>query len=178
MYLLISGLYAPDSQQAAWILDDFQDNLYMNPPFGYNDDLPERTWFDRGGVSIQPNLLAGLMPHLDRDEIEVYLGCSATAGTLRYREEITAMVEHPYPVLGFLEQRALQDLGRGQRYGRGCSTCSSMPPPRSCTSARPSRAIGCGPGAVPVSRACRPRYGSVDSAYAPHADRAIASRPR
>jgi hypothetical protein len=101
VYLLISGLYAPDSPQAAWILDDFQDNLYMNPPFGYNVDLPERTWFDRGGVSIQPNLLAGLMPHLDRDEIEVYLWMFYNCWNACYREEITAMVEHPYPVLGF-----------------------------------------------------------------------------
>jgi hypothetical protein len=100
VYLLLSGLYAPDSPQAAWILDDFQDNLYMNPPFGYNVDLPERTWFDRGGVSIQPNLLAGLMPHLERDEIEVYLWMFYNCWNACYREEITAMVEHPYPVLG------------------------------------------------------------------------------
>lgn len=101
VYLLISGLYAPDSPQAAWILDDFQDNLYMNPPFGYYVDMPERTWFDRGGASIQPNLLAGLLPHLDRDEIEVYLWMFCNCWNACYREEITAMVEHPYPVLGF-----------------------------------------------------------------------------
>jgi hypothetical protein len=101
VYLLISGLFAPDSPQAAWILDDFQDNLYMNPPFGYFVDLPERTWFDRGGVSIQPNLLAGLLPHLERDEIEVYLWMFCNGWNACYREEITAMVEHPYPVLGF-----------------------------------------------------------------------------
>jgi hypothetical protein len=101
VYLLISGLFSPDSPQAAWILDDFLDNLYMNPPFGYNVDLPERTWFDRGGLSIQPNLLAGLMPHLDRDEIDVYLWMFFNCWNACYREEITAMVEHPYPVLGF-----------------------------------------------------------------------------
>jgi len=101
VYLLISGLYAPDSPQAAWILDDFLDNRYMNPPFGYAIDVPERTWYDRGGLSIQPNLLAGLMPHLDRDEVEVYLWMFFNCWAACYREEITAMVEHPYPVLGF-----------------------------------------------------------------------------
>jgi hypothetical protein len=101
VYLLISGLFASDSPQAAWILDDFQDNLYMNPPFGYYVDQPANTWFDRGGVSIQPNLLAGLMPHLERDEVEVYLWMFFNCWNACYREEITAMVEHPYPVLGF-----------------------------------------------------------------------------
>ncbi len=101
IYLLISGLYAPDSQQAGWILDDYQDNRYLNPPFGYALDMPEQTWFDRGGLSIQPNLLAGLIPHLDRDEIEVFLWMFFNCWNACYREEITAMVEHPSPFLGF-----------------------------------------------------------------------------
>lgn len=101
VYLLLSGLYRPDSPQASWILDDYLDNRYMNPPFGYALELPDRTWFDRGGLSIQPNLLAGLVPHLDRDEIEVFLWMFFNCWAACYREEITAMVEHPYPVLGF-----------------------------------------------------------------------------
>ncbi len=101
VYLLLSGLYAPDSPQAGWILDDFQDNRYLNPPFGYALDLPEQAWFDRGGLSIQPNLLAGLLPHLDRDEIEVFLWMFFNCWNACYREEITAMVEHPFPALGF-----------------------------------------------------------------------------
>jgi hypothetical protein len=101
IYLLISGLYAPESPQARWILDDYQDNRYMSPPFGYAVEMPESTWFDRGGFSIQPNLLAGLMPHLERDEIEVYLWMFFNSWNACYREEINGMVEHPYPFLGF-----------------------------------------------------------------------------
>jgi hypothetical protein len=41
------------------------------------------------------------MPHLDRDEIEVYTWMFFNAWAACYREEIGAMVEHPYPVLGF-----------------------------------------------------------------------------
>jgi hypothetical protein len=89
------------SSWVSWIRDDFLNNLCMNPPFGYYVDLPERTWFDRGGASIQPNLLAGLLPHLERDEIPVYLWMFCSCWNACYREEITAMVEHPYPVLGF-----------------------------------------------------------------------------
>lgn len=101
VYLLLSGLYAPDCKAADWILDDYQDTRYMNPPFGYRLDDPATQWFDCGGFSVQPNLLAGLLPHLDRDEIEVYLWMFFNAWAACYREEVQAMVEHPLPILGF-----------------------------------------------------------------------------
>jgi hypothetical protein len=100
-YLLISGLYDARGPQAAWILDDYQDNLYVAPPYGYAMPDLEADWFDRGGFSIQPNLLAGLMPHLDRDEPEHYLRMFFNAWCACYREEIDAMVEHPNPQLGY-----------------------------------------------------------------------------
>jgi hypothetical protein len=101
VYLLISGLYKPDSREATWILDDYLDTRYMNPPFGYRIDDPQTQWYDCGGFSVQPNLLAGLLPHLDRDEIEIYLWMFFNAWAACYREEVQAMVEHPLPVLGF-----------------------------------------------------------------------------
>ncbi len=101
VYLLISGLYDPESKEGGWILDDYHDTRYMNPPFGYRIDDPPTQWFDCGGFSAQPNLLAGLLPHLDRDEIEVYLWMLFNAWAACYREEVQAMVEHPQPVLGF-----------------------------------------------------------------------------
>lgn len=101
VYLLLSGLYDPNSKEGGWILDDYLDTRYMNPPFGYRIDDPATQWYDCGGFSAQPNLLAGLLPHLDRDEIEVYLWMFFNAWAACYREEVQAMVEHPSPVLGF-----------------------------------------------------------------------------
>jgi len=101
VYLLISGLYDPRGREAQWILDDYQDNRYMSPPYGYAIVDEDNAWFSRGGFSIQPNLLAGLMPYLDRDEPEVYLWMFFNAWLACYREEINAMVEHPYPELGY-----------------------------------------------------------------------------
>ena len=101
VYLLISGLYKPESREGGWILDDYLDTRYMNPPFGYRVDDTRTQWFDSGGFSVQPNLLAGLLPHLDRDEIDVYLWMFFNAWAACYREEVQAMVEHPLPVLGF-----------------------------------------------------------------------------
>jgi hypothetical protein len=101
VYLLISGLYDPGSREAGWILDDYQDNRYMSPPFGYPNADRDAFFFNRGGFSIQPNLLAGLMPHMFRDEPEIYIWMFFNAWCACYREEINAMVEHPMPDLGY-----------------------------------------------------------------------------
>ena len=101
VYLLISGLYDPDSREAGWILDDFLDNRYSKPPYGYGLADGENEWFSRTGFSIQPNLLAGLLPHLDRDETKLYIWMFYNAWCACYREEIGGMVEHPMPVLGY-----------------------------------------------------------------------------
>lgn len=101
IYLLISGLYDPNSKQGRWILEDCLDNRYMHPYYSYPVYDPERNWVDFGGFSNQPNLLAGLMPHLDRDEPEHYIWMFFNAWAACYREEVSAMVEHPQPILGF-----------------------------------------------------------------------------
>ncbi|MHC5034023.1 MAG: hypothetical protein ACYTFZ_03200 [Planctomycetota bacterium] len=104
VYLLLSGLYKPGSKQAGWILDDYLDNRYMCPPYGYVIEDAELDWFSRGGFSIQPNLLAGLLPHLERDEPEIYIWMFFNAFAACYREEINATIEHPMPTLGFSNQ--------------------------------------------------------------------------
>jgi hypothetical protein len=101
IYLLISGLYRSTCTQASWILDDYQDNRYPSPPFGYAIPDLAGDWFCRAGFSIQPNLLAGLMPHFDRDEPQVVIWMFFNAFAACYREEIGAMVEHPLPQLGY-----------------------------------------------------------------------------
>lgn len=104
VYLLISGLYDSNGREAQWILDDYQDNRYVTPPYGYAIPDFEWTWFGRSGISMQPNLLAGLMPYLDRDEPELYIWMFYNAWCACYRDEINAMVEHPIPVLGYSNQ--------------------------------------------------------------------------
>jgi len=104
VYLMLSGLYPSTGRKATWTLDDFQDNRYTRPPYGYYIDDFESFWRGRAGFSIQPNLLAGLLPHLERDEIDVYLWMYFNALAACYREEIGAIVEHPYPVLGYSNQ--------------------------------------------------------------------------
>lgn len=101
IYLLLSGLYDSRSKQAGWILDDYQDNRYVTPPYGYPIVDFDSTFFNVAGFSCQPNLLAGLLPYLDRDEPELYIWMFFNAWVACYRDEINGMTEHPAPVLGF-----------------------------------------------------------------------------
>jgi hypothetical protein len=99
--LLISGILDPNGSEAPWILNDYQDNLYVGGEFGY--PIPEfhEMWYDWAGFSCQPNLLAGLMPYLERDEIEVYIWMFFNAFNATYSPNIQGVVEHPRPILGF-----------------------------------------------------------------------------
>jgi hypothetical protein len=100
-FLPATGLFDANDVRGAWILDDYQDNRYARTPYGYLLSDFDHNWFDRGGFSIQPLLMAGLMPHLDRDEPEIYIWMFFNALAACYREEIGAVVEHPAPVLGY-----------------------------------------------------------------------------
>lgn len=101
VYLLLTGLVDPKSEKGAWILDDYLDNRYHSPPYGYHLRDTETLAAHRGGFSIQPTLLAGLIPHLVRDEPELYIWMFFNAFCACYREEIEGFSEHPMPELGF-----------------------------------------------------------------------------
>jgi hypothetical protein len=101
MFLLTCQILDPHDPQAKTILEDYHDNRFTRPPFGYHIDDFERNWFSRGGFSMQPNLLGTPMVHLDRDEPELFLWSFFNSFAATYREEINAMVEHPMPVLGY-----------------------------------------------------------------------------
>ncbi|MFA6242629.1 MAG: hypothetical protein WC655_16950, partial [Candidatus Hydrogenedentales bacterium] len=101
VYLLISGMYDPMGREAQWILDDYQDNRLSGPPYGYPRIAFDRTWFSNAGFSMQPCLLANLLPYLDRDEPELYLWVFFNAWVSIYQSESNAMIEHPSPWLGW-----------------------------------------------------------------------------
>jgi len=106
--LLLSGLIDARSREAGWILDDYQDNRYGVRLPGYMADDPKETWFANGGFSLQPNLLAGLLPHLERDEVEAYIRMFFNAFASCYQEEMNALIEHPFPVGGYYGYRSFK----------------------------------------------------------------------
>ncbi len=106
--LLLSGLFDARSKEADWILDDYQDNRYGVRQPGYLTEDAEATWFASGGFSLQPNLLAGLLPYLERDEPEIYIWMFFNAFASCYREELNALIEHPIPSGGYYGYRSFK----------------------------------------------------------------------
>ena len=56
-----------------WMLDDLEDNLFFSWQSGLNVSDYEQTWFERGGVTLQPCLLDLLPTYLARDEVPAAL---------------------------------------------------------------------------------------------------------
>ena len=171
--LLLSGFLDPNGPEAPWILDDYQDNLYAGGEFGY--PIPEfhQTWFDWAGFSCQPNLLAGLMPYLDRDEIEVYLWMFFNAFNAAYSPNIQGVVEHPRPILGFSnaepfktsdESNSIKWLRYMFVYGKGDTLHLGRALPREWLSGgEPSTSSAFTPGSASFRsnmKRCRARTGS------------------
>ncbi len=100
IYLLISGLFPVDGPEAEWILRDYEDTKYVESPWSYDIEPFEHYWFDRGGFSMQPNLLAGCVPFLMRDQVKHYLRGFFNAFASCWRPEECLLIEHPLPVLG------------------------------------------------------------------------------
>jgi len=108
IYLLLSGLFDAQAKEADWILDDYQDNRYGVRLPVYSVEDAEGTWFANGGFSPQPNLLAGLLPHLDRDEPEIYIRMFFNSFASCYEEELNALIEHPIPMGGYYGYRSFK----------------------------------------------------------------------
>ncbi|MGQ9652249.1 MAG: hypothetical protein ACUVXJ_19315, partial [Phycisphaerae bacterium] len=101
IHLLITGLIAPDSPQANWIIKDFEDNLYISDTYGYAIPAFNSFWFSRGGFSMQANLLGGPLPYLYRDEIRHYVRTYFNSLASAYYPEIRMCNEHSLPELGY-----------------------------------------------------------------------------
>lgn len=100
--LPITRLMDPNSREARWILEDFEDNLYISDKYGYSVPTFERFWFSRGGFSMQPNLLHGPLPYFFRDDIKHYVRAYFNPFAAGYDPGLRLLPEHPLPELGYL----------------------------------------------------------------------------
>ena len=96
------GLIAPDDPIAAWIVQDYEDNLYISEQFGYDmkGEEFERWWFSRGGISMQANLLHNPIVYLLRDEPKHFLRAYFNAFAASYFPDTRMMTEHALPNVG------------------------------------------------------------------------------
>ncbi len=101
MFLLYYRLISPEAPEAKWILEDYEDNLYISDQYGYSIPAFDQFWFSRGGFSMQANLLDGPPPYLYRDEIKHYLRAYFNPFASAFYPEIRMCNEHSLPELGY-----------------------------------------------------------------------------
>ncbi|MBK9138881.1 MAG: hypothetical protein IPM17_08985 [Verrucomicrobia bacterium] len=73
LHLAAGEVVRPQDPLMTWMLDDLEDNLFFSWQSGLNVRDFEQTWFERGGVTLQPCLLDLLPTYLARDEIPAAL---------------------------------------------------------------------------------------------------------
>ena len=100
IHLLITGLIAPDSREAQWIINDYEDNLYLSEQYGYCIEDFGRHWFDWGGFSMQACLLLDVEPYLYRDDVKHALRATFNAIAAQFYPDTRMGAEHALPELG------------------------------------------------------------------------------
>ncbi len=101
IHLLINDLIDPESPPARWILNDFEDNLYISSDYGYAIPSFNHFWFSRGGFSMQANLLGGPLPYLYRDEPKHFLRAYFNSLVSAFYPDTRMCNEHSLPELGY-----------------------------------------------------------------------------
>jgi len=101
MFLPLMGLVAAESPETKWIMQDYEDNLYISETYGYSIPVFDKFWFSRGGFSMQANLLDSPMPYIMRDDIKHYVRTYLNSFASAFEPDIRMCNEHSLPELGY-----------------------------------------------------------------------------
>ncbi len=94
--LVDCGVFDPDELVTTWTLEDYEDNLLMAPD---SLSVPDRDWFSRGGVALQPNLVNLFVSYLERDQLPQELRSLYNDFAVSYYPDVNAFTEW-VPTLG------------------------------------------------------------------------------
>jgi hypothetical protein len=100
MHLIITGAIDPKSTRATWILEDYEDNLFLSDQYGYQVDDFDKYWFSRGGVPMQACLLLDVEAYLDRDDVKQALRSMFNSFALNHFPDVHMNAEHALPEMG------------------------------------------------------------------------------
>jgi hypothetical protein len=100
MHLLITGALDARSPEAGWIINDYEDNLYLSNQYGYTLDDFDKKWFGRGGMSMQACLLLDVEPYLYRDDVKHALRAMFNALAVSHFPDVHMNTEHALPEMG------------------------------------------------------------------------------
>jgi hypothetical protein len=73
LLLTAAEVVPPTDRLITWMLDELEDNIFFSAESGYNVTDAEKTWFERGGVTLQPCLVDTPPIYMARDEIPAAL---------------------------------------------------------------------------------------------------------
>lgn len=73
LHLATAEVVPPDDPLVTWMLDDLEDDIFFSWQSGFNVSDFEKTWFEHGGVTLQPCLLDTPVIYMARDEIPAAL---------------------------------------------------------------------------------------------------------
>jgi hypothetical protein len=100
LHLLITRALDPHSPEAAWILRDYEDNLYLSSQYGYTVPDFDKQWFGLGGISMQACLLLDVEPYLYRDDVKQALRPLFNGIAVGYFPDVQMLTEHALPEMG------------------------------------------------------------------------------
>lgn len=101
IFLPAYQLLDPASSQTRWIMQDYEDNLYISREYSYDIANFGQFWFSRGGFCMQACLLDSPLPYLWRDEIKHYVRAYFNSFVSGFYPETRMLCEHALPELGY-----------------------------------------------------------------------------
>ena len=99
LHLASCGLLAPDDPKTTWILRDQENNLFLSRDYGRAVDR-EKYWFDRGGMTIQSNLLFNDQVYLQRGESKRAIRMLFNNFAQNLYRDVNCFTEHPITDFG------------------------------------------------------------------------------
>lgn len=88
--LVDCGVFGPDEPVATWILQDYEDNLFMAAD---SFSVADGDWFSRGGIAPQPNLVNTFVSYLRRDQLPHALRAFFNDFAASYYPDVSAFTE-------------------------------------------------------------------------------------
>lgn len=135
LHTAAAEVIAPSDPLITWMLDDLEDNIFFSWQSGYNVSDYEQTWFEKGGMTLQPCLLDMPIVYMARDEIKACLRAFWNTYALSIHPDVNCFAEwaRRFGVPGgpvyktsdesrfvmWLRQLILYEDGRTLWFGRG-----------------------------------------------------------
>lgn len=88
--LVDCGVFNPNEPVATWILQDYEDNQFMAED---SMAVPERDWFSRGAITLQPNLVNTPAVYMQRDQVPQALRALYNTFAVSYYRDLAAYTE-------------------------------------------------------------------------------------